>query len=178
LILGGNIDRELRALAHRADSTENMQNSVAIVSSGCCWTVEEYRLKLIEFYVDYTSVFDSVEAEAKADAAVTGLHVDRTACDTLTNFTTLFPFLEANHISRVLLCTGNEHIPRALFIGKIVLEWSAGFRIQATVPLRCCRGAEQESWFRVFRDAIRALIWAGTGFDGANITKIIHPLRL
>jgi hypothetical protein len=115
--------------------------------------------------------------DAAANLAVRGLHVDRSACDTLTNFTSLVPFLSANRVSRVVLCTDSEHMRRALAVGKVVLG-SCGIAIEHTVPLKGCPGAARESWLRVLRDVLRALFWVCTGIEGSFVTKLIHPSRL
>jgi uncharacterized SAM-binding protein YcdF (DUF218 family) len=106
---------------------------------------------------EYTAwVFDT------AGIAPDRLHLDRTAVDTVTNFTTLADTFKAQHIDAVYLITSDYHMPRARVIGEIVFA-SRGISIKP-VPVS---SPHTESFAKTLRDAARALLWITTGRTGA-----------
>jgi uncharacterized SAM-binding protein YcdF (DUF218 family) len=104
-----------------------------------------------------------------ADARIPGnqVHIDRSAVDTVTNFTTLADTLQAQQIRNVYLVTSDYHMRRSQMIGEIVFG-SRGISLRP-VPVPSQRPAE--SWVKVVRDMGRALIWVLTGYTGSTLSS-------
>jgi uncharacterized SAM-binding protein YcdF (DUF218 family) len=102
--------------------------------------------------------------------------VDRSAVDTLTNFTSLYGQLIARSTRSVTVVTSGHHMPRALAIGRIVLG-DAGIYVKKHVVVNSNYPAHPESLWRVLRDVVRALLWVFTGLDGRSIALYVHPYR-
>lgn len=100
-----------------------------------------------------------------ADAGINfqRLHIDRTAKDTVTNFTTLVDELRQRDISSVYLITSDYHMRRAKVIGEIVF----GSRDIALKPIPVPSEVESESILKAVRDGARAVLWLTTGHTGA-----------
>lgn len=150
LVLGGSKRRELLAASA-------MDVSIVLLSSGS--TTAE----------DVVSTFDPERA------ARTTVIVDRTATDTVTNFTSVVHALNAAGVRSIAVGTARAHMPRALAIGRVVLG-AQGIHI---VPLPVDAGeALNESWLRVLRDAVRALLWVLCGLHfGGFVGRLVHPYR-
>lgn len=104
---------------------------------------------------------------ADAGIARDRLHIDRTAVDTVTNFTTLADKFKAQGINSVYLVTSDYHMDRARIIGEIVF----GSRGIAIKPVSVPSGETPESWLKVARDGARSVIWVITGRTGSTL----HP---
>jgi len=104
-----------------------------------------------------TSIFQSRGIERSC------VRIDRCATDTLTNFTCVVGPLSQQGIRHVLLLTDDTHMLRAQTIATIVLG-SRGIAFSAVaIPT----SGDAEPWFKIPRDAARALIWA---FSGGLVT--------
>jgi uncharacterized SAM-binding protein YcdF (DUF218 family) len=90
------------------------------------------------------------------------LHIDRTAKDTVTNFTTLVDDFQARHISSVYLITSDYHMRRARVIGEIVF----GSRNISLKPIPVPSQTTPEPLLKAARDGIRAILWMTTGQTG------------
>ncbi|MEC4986465.1 MAG: YdcF family protein [Oscillatoria sp. PMC 1068.18] len=95
------------------------------------------------------------------------VHIDRSAIDTLTNFTTLVDEMQAENIDSVYLVTSDDHMRRARVIGEIVF----GSRGIILKPMSVASGREPEPVSKCVRDGTRALIWLTTGEKGAKLAR-------
>lgn len=110
---------------------------------------------------------------ARAGVALTRVHLDYRALDTVTNFTTLADELQAKGIESVYLVTSDRHMLRALVVGEIVFG-SRGILLKpASVPSQRDLPAEPQ---KAARDGLRALVWLLA--DRAKISSVdnLRPL--
>ena len=136
LVLGGHEERERYA----AQLAQQHPELPIWVSSG---SPQEYAQQ----------IFDN--AGIKSDR----LHLDYTASDTVTNFTTLVDELEAKGIDCVYLITSENHMQRAKIIGDIVLG-SRGINFE---PISVPSKNPPEPLKKTVRDGARAFLWLVTG---------------
>lgn len=151
LALGGDVRREHYAIA-LAESQE-FRNCTLYLSSG---------------------ILDSsyLGLQRLGPRAVT----DRSAVDTVANFTTLLPYIRKAKQTEIVCVTSASHLRRAGIIGRIILG-SQGIRLRMrSVP--GTENEESESIFRVARDALRAVLWTLTGFTGESVALWWHPDRI
>ncbi|MDX2230687.1 MAG: YdcF family protein [Leptolyngbyaceae cyanobacterium bins.349] len=94
------------------------------------------------------------------------LHIDRTAQDTVSNFTTLVDELQQRGISSVYLITSDYHMRRAQVIGEIVF----GSRDISLKPISVPSSEDAESVLKAVRDGARAVLWVTTGHTGATFS--------
>lgn len=95
------------------------------------------------------------------------VHLDYSAVDTVTNFTTLVDRLRSRKITSVYLVTSDDHMRRACIIGEIVLgSRGIGFK-----PLSVPSGRSPEPIEKAIRDGARAVFWLATGHTGASLAK-------
>ena len=95
------------------------------------------------------------------------LHLDYQASDTLTNFTTLVDKFKAEEIDSIYLVTSDNHMPRALVIGKIVF----GSRGIAIKPISVPSNYPPEPLEKCLRDGVRALLWLFTTYAVRSKTE-------
>jgi len=107
----------------------------------------------------------SVFADARIDPA--RLHLDRSAVDTVTNFTTLVDAFQSRGITSVYLITSDYHMRRARIIGTIVFG-SRGIELQ---PVVVESGQTTESLSKGLRDGARAILWVVTGHSGSTLSR-------
>ena len=94
------------------------------------------------------------------------VHYDLQATDTVTHFTTLVDEFAAQDIRHVYLITSDYHMARAKTIATVVFG-SRGIAI-APVAQPSKYQPSEESWVKVVRDGLRALMWLVTGRSGAR----------
>lgn len=94
------------------------------------------------------------------------LNIDRTAEDTVTNFTTLADDLRARGISSVYLITSDYHMRRARIIGEVVF----GSRDISIKPVPVPSHKDSESLLKSARDGARAILWITTGHTGSTLS--------
>ena len=101
---------------------------------------------------------------------------DRSAIDTVSNFTTIAPSLSSAGVRWVEVATDAAHMRRALAVGRIVLGRHS---IRVTPIVVRPRGSDPspESLLRVGRDVLRALLAAIFGFEGRAFAALVHPRR-
>ncbi|GGA39373.1 hypothetical protein CYANOKiyG1_57600 [Okeania sp. KiyG1] len=102
---------------------------------------------------------------SKSGISQTRLHLDYSAVDTVTNFTTMVDKLKSHGITSVYLVTSDDHMRRAQVIGEIVL----GSRGISFKPMPVPSGRSPEPIEKVIRDGIRAILWVTTGYTGAGL---------
>ena len=83
------------------------------------------------------------------------LHIDSSASDTVSNFTSLVGEFKKNHLRHLYLVTSDYHMARAIAIGTIILG-SEGI---AFTPLSVPSHERDESLVAIARDISRALLW-------------------
>ncbi len=108
---------------------------------------------------------------SQAGISQTRLHLDYDAVDTVTNFTTIVDKLKSQGITSVYLVTSDDHMRRAIVIGKIIL----GSRGISFKPLPVPSGRSPEPIEKVIRDGIRGIVWLTTGYTGANLPHQLSP---
>ncbi len=125
----------------------------------------------LPIYISSEPVFYRVYLDTLAEEQVPIERFNLRTCasDTLTNFTCIAGVLRQHGYRHLDLITSEHHMPRALTTGRIVL----GRHGMAVTPLPVAtRRGSRESPLRTLRDALRAVLWAATGFTGADLT---HP---
>ena len=95
------------------------------------------------------------------------LHIDRTAKDTVTNFTTLVDELRSRDISSVYLITSDYHMQRAQVIGEIVF----GSRNISLKPVPVPSNESSEPIIKSVRDGARSILWVATGNTGSRLSQ-------
>lgn len=98
------------------------------------------------------------------------LHIDRTAEDTVTNFTTLVDELRSRGVSNVYLITSDYHMRRAHVIGEIVF----GSRNISLKPVQVPSDQDTEPLIKTVRDGVRAVLWITTGHTGSTLSHHFH----
>ena len=160
IILGGGIGRELAATRFAATALPHVP---MVLSSGAA-SAEQLK-----------------EAHARAAshrdprgwrAAVV---VDRTAVDTLTNFTSLAAALETAGVQAAACATSPAHAPRAAAVGSIVL---GAYGVQLRTHAIDCPAESHEGAWRAWRDVVRALLWVLCGVDLSGLNALVHPARV
>ena len=188
VVLGGAAEREREGALLAC--TEAYRTARLIVSSGCFRRLED---------------FDPHDPTANAPHLFEGidfcslkprLKLDRRACDTVTNFTSLAADLKHAGSDRVKLVTSDYHVPRARAIARVAWHYHGiQFDIHAvhgTTETMIRPGdtqlgelsaaqrklmAASESRMRIARDVIRAWFWVLFGVSGAGISCCVHPER-
>ncbi|QNJ27405.1 uncharacterized conserved secreted protein (DUF218) [Synechococcus sp. SYN20] len=89
--------------------------------------------------------------------------LDYRAKDTFTNFTSLVDDLKRDGVKHVYLVTSDDHLPRAMTVGRLVAG-SRGIRLTG-VPVACQPSCRKETLGKRLGDGIRALTWVITGRD-------------
>lgn len=157
LILGGS---RLRELAACRDVVNFSALRVVILSSGC---------------LAHPDLSDAVDKAAGSSGCLETV-VDRSALDTVTNFSSLGHILASAGVKSVIVATDAAHALRARVVGGIVL---GRYNIRAFMHTVYVADEETfpESWWRVLRDAARAVAFRLTGFDGSSLAAYVHPRR-
>ena len=133
VVLGGGIRREMLA----AKFAKYYPDLPIIISSGSTLPCL-YRVFVEESGVDWRRV-----------------KVDFRAVDTLSNFTTLLPYLQSHQARKVFMFTEQGNLPRASALAWIV--W--GSRGIAIEPVLVEGIGHRESWLKTFADSTRAIVW-------------------
>ncbi len=109
-----------------------------------------------------------------AGVSLKRVHVDYSAVDTVTNFTTLVKKFKQRHIQHLFLVTSSFHMPRAKAIATIILGSQGIVFTPVSVPTI----NSPESQLRILRDCVRALVWVFTGYTGSELknSPIDSPL--
>ena len=93
------------------------------------------------------------------------LHLDGTATDTVTNFTSLADDFVDDNLQHIYLITSDYHMRRARVIATVVL----GSRGVVITPVAVAsRRDEDESLVKVVRDFGRSFLWVVSGRTGAS----------
>jgi len=131
------------------------------------------------------------------------LHIDKRAIDTITNYTSLvndflqYKFVSSNSsnstpsssslsetprsltgIRHAYIITSHYHLRRAMAVGWIIFGMGAGIALTPLpAPTIADNTPHSESFFRLLRDCIRAMLWVMIGIDGQFVSRIVHPRR-
>lgn len=95
------------------------------------------------------------------------LHIDYSAVDTVTNFTTLVDQFQEQGVSSVYLVTSDYHMRRARVIGEIVF----GSRGMYLKPVVVPSNRSTEPVEKAIRDGARAVLWVATGQTGSAFAQ-------
>jgi uncharacterized SAM-binding protein YcdF (DUF218 family) len=140
LVLGGDVDREQRAAELAAE-----RRLPVVVSGG---SNPEYAHWLFE---------------QRQGLAPDQVRLDYRANDTLSNFTSLVDDLRRARIRHALLVTSQDHMDRALLVGRIVAG-SRGIHLTPE-PVPCGEHCHPESRGKIWGDGLRAAVWVLSGRD-------------
>jgi hypothetical protein len=158
LVLGGTPERERRAV-----------RACVRLSRGC----------EVPVWVSGPALTDDCVAVCESqglDPAL--LLVDYWALDTLGNFSSLMPDARAHGFTEVRVVTSRVHARRAEAVAAVVLP-ACGLRAGATVLVRAGPDEREESALLVWRDWLRALLWALLGWDITfPLVWLVHRDRL
>ena len=94
-----------------------------------------------------------------AGIALSRLHLNYCAIDTVTNFTCLVNELKQQQIHHIYLLTSDFHLPRAQVIGFFVF----GSQNIAITPIGIPSRHQSEPWLKTVRDSFRSIAWVFTG---------------
>lgn len=154
------------------------RRKLAILALGGNVDREKYALILGETY--QCRVYISSGDLAADDPAVVALGasctIDRSAVDTLTNFTTMVPLLRKRY-DCVHVITSQNHRRRAAAIARIVFGVAAQINFEVVAVPWVQPGDATEGYLRLVRDVCRAVIWLLTGWTGTWVTCWVHPNR-
>ncbi|SBO44834.1 conserved protein of unknown function [Cyanobium sp. NIES-981] len=140
LVLGGDVERERRAAELAAE-----RGLPVVVSGG---SNPEYAHWLFE---------------QRQGLAPDQVRLDYRASDTLSNFTSLVDDLRRARIRHALLVTSQDHMDRALLVGRIVAG-SRGIHLTPE-PVACGERCHPESRSKIWGDGLRAAVWVLSGRD-------------
>ena len=101
---------------------------------------------------------------------------DTCATDTLTNFTCLVDRPQQPPIHHIYLVTSDYHMARAQAIAAIVLS-SRGMVMTPYTVTSPYAPESPESWGKMIRDQMRAIIWLVTGRTGASLNERIERYK-
>lgn len=96
------------------------------------------------------------------------LHLDFSATDTVTNFTTLVPTLKRHHIRHLYVVTSAFHMARARVIGTVVL----GSQSIVFTPVAVKSDRATEPRLKIIRDFGRSVLWLATGRTGSTLGSV------
>jgi uncharacterized SAM-binding protein YcdF (DUF218 family) len=138
-VLGGSIKREI----HVADLVKQHPNVPVLISSGS----RDPCIKLI---------FE------RAQASMEQVWLEKCARSTFDNFYFATPILKRWNVHKVKLITSESHLPRALWMGQIMLG-AHGIWVEPEIAIEEGIPANQESLPKTVFDLARASIWAVVG---------------
>lgn len=104
---------------------------------------------------------------AKANQSADRLHLDYSASDTVTNFTSMVTPLKQQGIHHVFLITSDYHMPRARTIATLVF----GSQGIVVTPIAIPSTQPRESSWRILRDVGRSILWIVTRHTGASLNE-------
>ena len=114
------------------------------------------------------------------------LHVDETAVDTVTNFTTAYELYqtgklgaESGGLRHVGVLTSAAHAPRASLVAFLTFGSCGVATTVLSLPDDPANPAlvAGETRLRRLRDGMRSLCWALTGLSGGQLGRLVHPER-
>lgn len=100
-------------------------------------------------------------------------HLDYSAVDTVTNFTTLVDELQARNITEVYLLTSDYHMRRASVVAQIVLG-SRSIRFKPVKIPTQQQPEKPETMAKEVRDGARSLLWVVTGKTGLELKESLQ----
>lgn len=98
------------------------------------------------------------------------LHLDGSATDTVTNFTTLAADFVSQKLQHIYLITSNYHMRRAKAIATIVMGSQGIVVTPVAVPSAIDKS---ETLVRMLRDCGRSIMWVLSGRSGASLNPRI-----
>lgn len=136
LVLGGSIQREI----YVAKIAGGEDRPPILISQGspdpCIWLVFQ-----------------------RADSALENVWLEKCARSTFGNFVMALPVLEQWQARHVQVVTSASHLPRAGWLGKILLG-SHGIWVEVAIATETGIPGNQESWLKTSLDVVRSLGWA------------------
>ncbi|HEY9698977.1 MAG TPA: YdcF family protein [Trichocoleus sp.] len=144
LVLGGSIRREI----YVASLVQQFPEVPVLISSGspppCLWLIFQ-----------------------RAGASMHRVWLENCARSTFGNFFYSTPILQQWHVHKVKLITSPTHLPRALWLGRILLA-AHGIWVEPEIVTEQGIPGNRESWLKTGLDMARGLLWAG-------ISQIYQP---
>lgn len=152
LVLGGSIQREIYA----AELSQQYPSTKILISQGsqdpCIWLIFE-----------------------RAGAAKSGVWLENCADSTFGNFYFSAPILQAWGSRKVKLITSETHLPRAMWLGQILLG-AKGIWVELDIAPEQGVPGNQESWPKTGFDVARSLLWAALGQVYQPPCQQVRPL--
>ena len=183
VLLGGDEEREcLCAYLCGSQSTQVRDQFGAVIvdlAAGCepASTLHVLADKRTPIYVS------SAHGSARATFVAAGVQparliFDHKATDTVTNFTTLIPEFRRQRVEHLVVVTSAYHMPRASAIAKVVLQcYRINFSFLSLPSTPKMAASRKEGHLRLWRDRLRAYLWARTGYDLGSWGRLFHPDR-
>jgi uncharacterized SAM-binding protein YcdF (DUF218 family) len=137
LVLGGSITREI----HAAELAKHYPQTPILISKGS----EDPCIKLIF---------------QRANAPMDQVWLERCADSTFGNFFYAIPILQQWHVRKVKVVTSASHLPRAIWLGQILLGAHGIWVEPEIVAEKTGIPGNQESWLKTGADLGRSLAWA------------------
>lgn len=135
-VLGGSIKREI----YVAELVKQDPNIPVLISTGS----DDPCIRLI---------FE------REQASLEQVWLENCADSTFDNFFFGIPILQGWGVRKVKLITSESHLPRALWLGQILLG-AHGIWVEPDIVLEEGVPGNQESWFKTTLDVGRSLVWA------------------
>jgi uncharacterized SAM-binding protein YcdF (DUF218 family) len=136
LVLGGSIQREI----HAAELRRQHPEALILISSGspppCLWLIFQHM-----------------------NASTQQVWLENCARSTFENFYFSAPILQRWQVRKVKLITSKVHLPRALWLGQILLG-AHGIWLEPELVAEQGVPGNRESWLKTGLDVSRSLIWA------------------
>ncbi|MGJ3249781.1 MAG: YdcF family protein [Elainellaceae cyanobacterium] len=139
LVLGGSIQREI----YGADLAQVLPNASILISGGsadpCIWLIFQ-----------------------RSDSPIDQVWLEKCADSTFDNFYYSIPILKRWKSRHVKLVTSETHLPRAWWLGRILLG-SHGIWVELDLAPEQGVPGNQESWLKTTLDVSRSVVWAVLG---------------
>lgn len=136
LVLGGSISRE----RHVAELAKQQPETRILISQGslepCIWQIFQ-----------------------RQQAPIGQVWLEKCAQSTFDNFYFAIPILREWGVHKVKLITSDTHLPRALYVGKILLG-AHGIWVEPDIVEEQGIPGNQESYLKTGVDVTRSLVWA------------------
>jgi uncharacterized SAM-binding protein YcdF (DUF218 family) len=137
VVLGGSIRREI----HVAKLVKEYPHIPTLISKGskdaCVWRIF-----------------------AREAAPMENIWLENCANSTFDNFYYSIPTLRSWGVHKVKLITSPSHLPRSLWMGRIILG-SHGIWVEPEIVTETGRPGNHENWLKTGFDVSRSILWAG-----------------
>ncbi|MBE9177913.1 YdcF family protein [Oculatella sp. LEGE 06141] len=152
LVLGGSIQREI----HVAELARQHPETPILISTGspvpCVWLIFQ-----------------------RANAPIQKVWLENCAHSTFDNFFFGLPVLQHWQTRKVQLITSPTHLPRAVWMAKILLG-AHGIWVEPDIVVETGTPANREFWWKTGLDVTRSLVWAAVSQVYRPSCSSLYPL--